>query len=105
MENETRKLYQHQEQDNDYQYYWFMNRDVTLYNCFSIQLNSIFSHFERQSEQQLFIKGNYLFFSLNGVKYWKSLTVSSWEWEHIQELIEQLKPLVDNIFYDPGRLD
>ena len=53
----------------------------------------------------LYIKGNRLFFTLNGVKYWTIPTVFTTEWLLIDDLIADLSQLADDIAYKEGELD
>ena len=98
-------LYTSQEIDTDNSIYLVKKANVCRYHDHNKQLNAIFSQFKKDCKQKLFIIGNYLYFSLDGAKWYESLTSSSWEWEHIQELIQAIKPLVNDIAYEWGRLD
>lgn len=97
--------YTTREIDNDGSIYLVKRAEVSRYHDHNEQLNAIFKRFKDQSEQQLFIIGNYLYFTLNGVKWYECLTSTSWEWENIEDLIEQISPLVSDIAYEWGRLD
>lgn len=102
---ENQKLYQHLELDNDGCYYHFMNRDVQPYRNENKELTALFKDFETRCEQHLYIKGNRLFFTINGVKYYEILTHSTWEWNNIGKLIKQMNSIAVDIFYFGGELD
>lgn len=98
--------------DLDGSHYWDTKGEVDLfYQKYADKsepgkkLKAIFSDFEARSEQWLYIKGNYLYFTLDGAKYWYKLTSSTWEDEHINEVINSIEPFIEAWYYDRGTLD
>ena len=102
---DLRKMYQHQELDLDNNYYWVINADVKMYRNEDKRINAIFKRFKEREEQKLYIKGNRLFFTLKGVKYYEILCYSSWEWENIADVIKELQKIASFVCYDMGELD
>lgn len=109
MENinlkENLSLYTHREMDNDYSYYLVKNSDVYGYKWTNNQLNAIFKAFQDRCVDGLYIIGNYLYFTLNGAKYYISLCSFESEQWYLQDLIKEISPIVQNIAYEYGRLD
>lgn len=98
-------LYIHNEIDVDYSLYPVKNADVYSYKWHDTQLNDIFKRFQARCDGGLYIIGNYLYFTLNGAKYYVSLcSFESEEW-YLADLIKEIEPLVCDIAYERGRLD
>lgn len=96
------------QQDNDYCYYYFVRANIKNYDYSNLKVNEVLSQFEKSLEQDLYIKGNRLFFTLNGVKtYIYGLSCFATEWKNIQRLIKDLEKVegISNIAYLYGELD
>lgn len=96
------------EMDNDGCFYLFIRADVQpFYRSESKypEITALFDHYRHELDQQLYIKGNYIFFVANGQKYYYQLSVSSKEWEIINDVIQELSKIADNVAYKPGELD
>lgn len=95
------------EQDNDYLYYWFMRSNVKPYNHNDSRLNALFKAFETLLKGGLYIKGNYLFFTLNKAQFYIKLSCFTDEWRNIQTIIDTLSQVdgVQDIAYLYGELD
>jgi len=94
------------QQDNDYNYYWFVRADVVMYRQQDSRINEVLSRFERLFTEGLYIKGNKIFFTLDGAKYYVyGLSHFSSEWEGITDLLAELSKLADNVAYLYGALD
>ena len=103
-------LYTHEELDNDFSYYRVINADVIRYrNGINPQIDAILSDFreriDKSAEQQLFIKGNRLFFTDKGIKYYVTLSCWAYEWLYIDDLMEELQKAANDIAYKQGELD
>lgn len=102
-------IYTHWTLDVDYSKYRVTNSDVVLYRNQDEAVNKVLSRFKEKCDQEhgiiYFIKGNRLFFTINGVKYWTILSCTAIEWEYIDSLIEDLSKIADNIAYKQGELD
>lgn len=96
------------QQDNDYNYYYFVRANIKTYDYSNLRVNEVLSHFEKSLGKGLYIKGNRLFFTLNGAKnYIYGLSCFATEWQHINELIQELEKVegISNIAYLYGELD
>lgn len=95
--------------DTDGSYYRFINADVVMYKGGINAIDTILSRFNEEidnlAEAQIFIKGNRLFFTYEGVKYW--LIPSCWavEWLIIDNLLSALGKVVNDLAYKLGELD
>lgn len=99
-----REDYEHQELDNDYCYYWFMNSDVQ--NPYKEPRLKEFVKWWNEHEQNtgLYYKGTRLYFTFNGVKYYLSWTFTSGV--DFDTAIAKLKKLgAENIQINWGELD
>lgn len=102
--------YTHECLDNDLSVYRVINADVVMYReGIKPQIDAILSHFreviDKSAEMQLFIKGNRLFFTIDNVKYYTTLSCWVNEWNYIDELIQVLDKYADNVAYKQGELD
>lgn len=95
------------EQDLDYLYYWFMRSNVEPYNYKDSRLNALFKAFETLLKDGLYIKGNYLFFTLYGAQFYIKLSCFTDEWRNIDTIIDTLSQVegVKDIAYLYGELD
>ena len=99
------------EMDNDYQYYYFMKNDVVTYSDKELSINAIIEKWKNLIDEEdrkrgfLYIKGNYLFFTVNGKKYYEILSVSSNEWSKIKSIIKDFSKVSENVSYLYGELD
>ena len=91
--------------DTDGSIYLVKCSDVYCYKWHDSDLNAIFKRFQDRFDHGLYIIGNYLYFTLNGAKYWVSLCTFSGEWEGINTLVDEISKKVDFIAYEKGRLD
>lgn len=98
-------LYTHTAIDTDMSKYLVVNPEVYLYKYHDTRLNAVFKRFEARCKPSLYITGNRLYFTLNGAKYWTSLSCFSSEWEYIADLLEEIEPLVCDVAYEVGHLD
>lgn len=98
-------IYTHWAIDTDGSKYRVKNSEVVGYKHHNDQLNIIFRQFQQRIGKGLYIIGNYLYFTLNGAKWYISLSCYETEEMYLDELIEQLKPIVSDIAYEIGRLD
>lgn len=99
--------YEHEELDNDGLYYPFMNKDVEMYLHINDEINAIINKYQKRIKQGLFVIGNYLYFTFNGVKYWVNISSSLEEEEYINDIINELNLVkgVSKVKYSRGRLD
>lgn len=98
-------LYTHWDIDTDYSKYRVKNSEVVGYKYHNTELNRIFNQFKARCNSGLYIIGNYLYFTLSGVKWYISLcSFESEEW-YLDDLITAISPLVSHIAYERGRLD
>lgn len=99
--------YEHEEQDNDGLYYPFMNKDVSMYRNECKEINEIISKYQKRIKQSLFVIGNYLYFTYNGLKYWTNISSSVEEEEYMNDIINELNCVngVSKVKYRRGRLD
>lgn len=108
MSNEL-DIYTHQATDIDYSIYRVINADVVLYRGGINAIDTILSDFsdkvDKLAKAQIFIKGNRLFFTYEGVKYWCIPSVWAYEWQIIDDLLAALGKVVNDIAYLQGELD
>ena len=98
--------YLHEELDNDGIYYLFKNNDVKPYDYKDVRINGVINKWRNKLEQQLFIIGNYIYFTLNGDKFYICLSSTSEEWRYISAVLNDLKIKGANrVTYQHGRLD
>lgn len=99
--------YTHYEQDNDYHYYRFKNRDVLPYHNENKDVNTILERYRKKIIQTLFIKWNWLYFSIDGIKYYEKISTSLEEEEYIEKIIKDLNAVkgVKDVCYEWGTLD
>lgn len=111
MEKEKLKLYMHYERDYDECYYLFKNYDVISYSKGLInELDNIINKYLNliDEESSLFIKGNYLFFTYKGIKYYHNMSFYLDEEDYIHDIIRELKaqiPDIKDIVYKYGESD
>lgn len=100
-------LYTTIETDTDFSKYRVKRANVYCYKQHDTQLNAIFKRFESNLTPSLYIIGNYLYFTLDGAKYYTILSCWVDEWEHIDQLIKELNKIdrIKDIAYEYGRLD
>ena len=103
-------LYTHKAIDNDYSTYLVINDDVEMWRSGNnAKISAILSDFckkvDELTEQQIFIKGNRLFFTFEGVKYYFIPTCWATEWLLIDELLAALSKVAENVAYKTGELD
>lgn len=95
--------------DNDLSLYRVIRSDVTYYKGGNNAIDDILSDFRHRideySQLQLFIKGNRLFFELDGVKYYTIMSCWAYEWQIIDDLLAALGKVVDKVAYLSGELD
>lgn len=107
---EMLKIYTHEAIDNDYSSYLVINADVNYWvsgnNAFITAILSDFSaKVDRLTEELIYIKGNRLFFTFEGVKYYFIPSVFATEWLIIEEVINKLSKIAANVCYKAGELD
>ena len=103
-----REQYEHLEMDNDGCYYWFVNNDVKpFHKWYDKAVGELIEKWQSHLKQALYIKWNYLFFTINGNKYWCKLSVSTEEWDNANAIINDFNAIkgVSNVVYDKGVLD
>lgn len=104
------ELYTHKELDTDYSYYLVINSDVSMYRKgINPQIDQVLSDFrekiDKNTDIQIFIKGNRLFFTDKGIKYYVILSCWAYEWLYIEELLQELDKISENPAYKQGELD
>lgn len=107
---EMLSIYTHNAIDIDYSTYLVINADVVMWhsgiNAFITAILSDFSNkVDRLAEERIYIKGNRLFFTFEGVKYFTIPTCWATEWLVIEELLTKLSKVADNVAYKKGELD
>lgn len=107
---EMLSIYTHKAIDIDYSSYLVINADVLMWQSGNnANITAILSDFSKKvdnlTEMQIFIKGNRLFFTFEGVKYWTIPTCWATEWQHINSLVAELSKVADNVAYKMGELD
>ena len=103
-----REQYETLRLDNDGQYYWFVNNDVKpFHKWYDKDVGELIEKWQKRLKQALYIKWNYLFFTLNNTKYWIKLSCSTEEWDNINDIINDFNNVknLNNIIYDKGVLD
>lgn len=98
-------VYTHEEIDTDMSKYRVKNSEVVGYKDHNTEINAIFRQFKAKTTEGPYIIGNYLYFTLNGVKFYTTLSCFVSEEIYLDELIKKLSPLVECIAYERGRLD
>lgn len=94
--------------DNDGQYYWFVNNDVVAFHkWYDKDVGELIEKWQKRLTQALYIKWNYLFFTLDNKKYWIKLSCSTEEWDNINEIINDFNAVknINNVVYEKGVLD
>ena len=108
MSNEL-DIYTHEATDLDGSIYRVINSDVVLYRGGINAIDTILSRFSDEVDKlavaQIFIKGNRLFFTYEGVKYWFIPSVWAYEWQIIDKLLAALGKVVSDVAYKRGELD
>jgi len=102
------KDYCHKSLDNDYNYYYFLNSDLYSYKHHIQQINDLIQKWRDRLDKidkGLYIKGNYLFFTINGARYYVSLSSFTSEWDNIKDIISDFSLLAENVAYLFGELD
>lgn len=107
---EMLSIYTHKAIDIDYSTYLVINADVVIWRSgINAMITAILSDFskkvDRLAEERIYIKGNRLFFTFEGVKYFIIPTCWATEWLCIEELITKLSKVADNVAYKKGELD
>lgn len=107
---EMLSIYTHEAIDNDYSTYLVINADVEMWRSGNnAMISAILSDFckkvDQTADSQLFIKGNRLFFTFEGVKYYFIPTCWATEWLLINELLAALGKVAENVAYKLGELD
>lgn len=111
MKNEGNlSIYTHKAIDVDYSTYLVINADVVMWRSGNnAMITAILSDFsnkvDRLAEERIYIKGNRLFFTFEGVKYYFIPTCWATEWLVIEELLVKLSKVADNVAYKMGELD
>lgn len=103
-------IYTHRAIDIDYSSYLVINADVVMWRSgINADITDILSDFSRKVDEMtdlmLYIKGNRLFFTYKGVKYWVIPSVFATEWQLIDDLIAELSKVADCVAYKQGELD
>ena len=107
---EMLSIYTHKAIDNDYSTYLVINADVVMWrsgnNALITAILSDFSNkVDRLAEERIYIKGNRLFFTFEGVKYYFIPTCWATEWQIIDELLSALGKVAEDVAYKVGELD
>lgn len=103
-------LYMHKELDLDNNYYLFINHDILYYPKGMIKdLDNIINKYLNMIDEEMssFIKGNYLFFTYKGIKYYHNMSFYQDEENYIYDIISELKqiPYLKDIVYHYGESD
>lgn len=107
---EMLSIYTHKAIDIDYSTYLVINADVVMWRSgINAKITAILSDFsskvDRLAEERIYIKGNRLFFTFEGVKYFTIPTCWATEWQQINNLVAQLSKVASNVAYKSGELD
>lgn len=108
--DEMLSIYTHKAIDIDYSTYLVINADVVMWRSgnnaiITAILSDFSSKVDRLAEERIYIKGNRLFFTFEGVKYFIIPTCWATEWLHIADLVAELSKVADNVAYKSGELD
>lgn len=103
-------IYTHKAIDVDYSSYLVINADVEMWRSGNnANISAILSDFSKKVDEltdlMIYIKGNRLFFTYEGVKYWVIPSVFATEWFYIDDLIDELSKITDHVAYKQGELD
>lgn len=103
-------IYTHKAIDVDYSTYLVINADVVMWRSGNnANITAILRDFsdkvDRLAEERIYIKGNRLFFTFEGVKYYFIPTCWATEWQHINSLVAELSKVANNVAYKMGELD
>lgn len=102
-------IYSHEATDLDGSIYRVINADVVLYRGGNNAIDTILKHFRNEIDKlavaQIFIKGNRLFFNVEGVKYYTILSCWAYEWRIIDDLLAALGKVANDVAYKCGELD
>lgn len=94
--------------DNDYNDYYFLRNEVIGYPYNDEKMNELIKVWKdklNKMDDYLYIKRNYLFFTLNGSKFFIKLTCFTSEWRNIDRIISDFEKLSDSVSYLFGELD
>lgn len=99
-------LYCHKETDTDLSQYYVINAEVKPYFDDMTPLGAKIRAWSESITDGLYIKGNRIFFTYKGVKYYELLGSFEEEWWCINQIIEDLaKAGAQDIAYLYGELD
>lgn len=101
----TLDIYTFVEIDTDLSRYRVKRAELQLYLNSNEDVNAILRRYRAQMDYGLYIVGNYLYFTLEGVKYWTIVSSFSGEWDYIETLMAELKKVATDVCYEKGHLD